>query len=87
MERGAGAGEPVRVWPGGERAAPSEFVWRGQRYLVRSAEPEDAAGSVFGRTPLRFRVRTTSGLRCILAHDLRAGLWRMDRLVPSGGRR
>jgi hypothetical protein len=93
IERGAGAGEPIDVWPSQAGAAPTEFVWRGQRYRVRAVEPWPALSlpkggpRVPGAGARRFRVRTTSGLSCVLAQDLARGAWRMDRLVPSGGGR
>jgi hypothetical protein len=85
LERGAGAGEPIHVWPTHAHAAPLEFVWRGKRYRVRSLEA-DAGDSRSTRLGLRrFRVRTTSGLSCVLAQETVGGAWRIDRLVPSGG--
>jgi len=78
------AGEPVRVWPavGG---APHEFIWRGQRFRVRSVEREGAGRAVAGAWVLRYRVRTRTGLRCVLTQDPSAGTWRMDRLMAAGG--
>lgn len=87
IERGAGAGEPIDVWPSQAGAAPTEFVWRGQRYRVRAVELERGDRRVPGAGARRFRVRTISGLSCVLAQDLARGAWRMDRLVPSGGGR
>lgn len=87
IERGAGAGEPVHVWPAQEDAAPSEFVWRGRRYRVRALETAMGERSAPSSRWRRFRVRTTDGLACLLSHDVARGAWRMDRLIPSGGGR
>jgi len=87
IERNAGAGETVRVWSRAPSVAPEEFIWRGRRYLVRSIESERG-----GRAPVwggmrRFRVRTTTGLSCILAQDPALGGWKMDRVLSHGGGR
>jgi hypothetical protein len=87
IERGAGAGEPIHVWPPHGNAAPAEFVWRGRRYRVRALETDPGDGQGQGGTSRRFRVRTTSGLSCVLSQDVGGGAWRMARLVSSGGGR
>jgi len=87
IERGAGVGEPIHVWPAYGSTAPAEFVWRGRRYRVRALQAARGERSTPGSTSRRFHVRTTSGLSCVLAHDVDGGAWRMDRLLPSGGER
>ena len=87
IERSAGAGETVHVWQRTPSLAPAEFIWRGQRYLVRSVESEQGNRPTVRGGLRRFRVRTTSGLRCVLAQDPSLGLWRMDRVVSPGGGR
>jgi hypothetical protein len=87
IERGAGVGEPIHVWPTHEDAAPSEFVWRGRRYRVRALEAAVGNRGLPAGRWRRFRVRTTDGLACFLSHDVAGGAWRMDRLIPSGGGR
>jgi hypothetical protein len=86
IERHAGAGEPVHVWPSQAESAPSEFVWRGKHYRVRALEAVTGQRRGPAGGARRFRVRTTSGLSCVLTHDGPGG-WRMDHLVPSGGGR
>jgi len=85
LERRAGAGDPIHVWPAHSEAAPSEFVWRGHRYRVRTLEPAASPVRGAGTASRRFHVRTTSGLACVLSHD--GSRWRLDRLIPSGGGR
>lgn len=87
MGRGAGAGEPIHVWPSQAGMAPAEFVWRGRRYRIRAVEAAGGEAPPASGTSRRYHVRTTNGLACILSHDAGAGSWRMDRLVPSGGGR
>lgn len=87
IERSAGAGEPVHVWQSAPSVAPLEFIWRGQRYLVRSVETELGTRTVVRGGLRRFHVRTTSGLRCVLAQDPALGSWRMHRVVSPGGGR
>jgi hypothetical protein len=87
IERGAGAGEPIHVWMMQGNAAPSEFVWRGRRYRVRAMEASPGDSPTVGGSPRRFRVRTTSGLSCVLSQDVPGGAWRIDRLVSAGGGR
>ncbi len=86
IERSAGAGETVHVWQRARSVAPEEFIWRGQRYLVRSVESELGRPGFAGGVR-RLRVRTTNGLHCVLAQDPALGSWKMDRVVPSGGGR
>lgn len=57
---------------------PLEFTWRGRRHRVREASA--VAGARQG-----LRCRTESGLRCLLAHDAARGVWRLERIYPSGG--
>jgi hypothetical protein len=85
LERGAGTGEPIHVWPNHARAAPLEFVWRGRRYRVRSLEAEAGERRSPHRGLRRFRVRTTDGLSCVLAQETIGGAWRIARLVSPGG--
>ena len=87
VSRGAGAGEPVHVWPSQTGAAPTEFVWRGRRYRIRAVKAATGEARPSDQTARRFHVRTTSGLSCVLSQDAPEGSWRMDRLVPSGGGR
>ncbi|MGH2606224.1 MAG: hypothetical protein ACRDG5_06500 [Anaerolineales bacterium] len=58
---------------------PLEFTWRGRRHRVREATAVQA-----GARP-GLRCRTESGLRCLLAHDPAAGVWRLERIFPPGG--
>jgi hypothetical protein len=85
IERGAGVGEPIHVWSSRASSAPSEFVWRGRRYRVRSLEAARGEPQTRGAASRRFCVRTTSGLSCVLTQDVAGGAWRIDRLVSSGG--
>jgi hypothetical protein len=85
LSRGAGAGEPVHVWLRPDGDVPEEFVWRGQRHRVRAVEPDGSSGASRRKGLRRLRVRTSSGLRCILVHDPGFGSWRMDRLIAAGG--
>ena len=87
IERSAGAGEAVHVWQRAASDAPAEFIWRGQRYLVRSVETEQGKRTALQGGSRRFHVRTTSGLRCVLAQDPAMGSWRMHRVVSPGGGR
>jgi hypothetical protein len=86
VERSPGAGEPVHVWPALGGSTPTEFVWRGRHYRVRALEPALSHHRRSGGVPRRFRVRTTSGLSCVLSHDGTGG-WRIDRLIPTGAAR
>ncbi len=87
IERSAGAGEAVHVWQRARSGAPEEFIWRGRRYLVRSVESDQVSRPPVAGGVRRLRVRTTSGLQCILAQDPALGSWKMDRVVSSGGGR
>lgn len=87
MSRGAGAGDPVHVWLRPEADVPEEFVWRGQRHRVRAVEAERNPGGLRLKGLRRLRVRTSSGMRCILVEDAGIGSWRMDRLIAAGGSR
>jgi hypothetical protein len=87
LERKPGAGEPIHVWPSRGGLTPSEFVWRGRRYRVRALEAAPREPGTPGAVRRWFRVRTTSGLSCVLTQDVAGGAWRIDRLVPSGGGR
>jgi hypothetical protein len=85
LGRHAGAGEAIHVWQADRSLAPQEFIWRGRRYLVRSVESDGYARTATKDSAHRYRIRTTSGLRCILRHDAALGSWRMDRVVSGGG--
>jgi hypothetical protein len=87
MERGAASGEPVHVRLRGPQGAPEEFVWRGQRYQVRAVEALERSGGTHRSVPLQFRVRTATGLRCVISQDAYRGFWRIERVLPTGGRR
>lgn len=81
---GAGAGDPVHVWLRDGAGVPEEFVWRGQRHRIRTAEPLPPA---LGRSKpgRRYQIRTLSGMRCVLLQDAGVGSWRIDRMMAPGG--
>ena len=77
-----GIGEFIHVRRDEPRQAPREFFWRGSRHEVRSWEGRPpAAGRRDGQR--LYRVRTSTGLRCMLSEDVGRGLWRLERILQS----
>jgi hypothetical protein len=77
-----GMGERVRVVAAGAEV-PAEFTWRGRRHRIRTIEALRVEPAHPGLRNLR--CRTDAGLRCWLAHDARRGIWRIERILPTGG--
>jgi hypothetical protein len=83
-----GGGELVQVLSRTSSGFPADFTWRGRRHVVRLVESYRGAGGGrgAGRPGRRvYRLRTISGMRCLLSMDPRSGLWRMERVLPGGG--
>lgn len=83
-----GSGEVIRVGDSAPAGVPVEFTWRGRRYAVRAVDnyqtPKPGGrGKRLDRAT--FRIRTTSGLRCLVSVDVSRGLWCMERVLPNGG--
>ncbi len=90
-----GHGEIVLVDSSGPGRSPRAFIWRGRRYQVldmqpaRRSPPAGRQPSVAGRggwSSYRsrldlVRLRTSSGMRCILSCDVGRDLWRMERVL------
>lgn len=77
-----GIGELIHVPRQDTRHPPLEFFWRGNRHQVRSW---DSPGEAHGRRDNRrlYRIRTATGLRCMLSEDVGRGLWRLERILTT----
>jgi len=86
-----GFGELVRVVPSARGVLPVEFTWRGRRHRVQSVEGyrTESKRRQTGVVQRRFyRLRTRSGLRCLLSQDVVHDIWHMEHvLVNRGGER
>jgi hypothetical protein len=82
-------GEMVRVDSSPSCMYPVEFTWRGRRYRVMSIEAyrtdnQQCCGGVAHRRI--FRLRTASGMRCLLSQDVARETWYVEKiLIGSGG--
>jgi hypothetical protein len=79
-----GRGELIHVESRIGELLPRSFRWRGERHSVRQVESTSPASSIrragtADETVLA--IRTSSGLRCILKHDLKTDTWRMMQVV------
>ncbi len=77
-------GEPIHVPRETNRWAPVEFFWRGNRHLIRSWEARPPASRDKGRR--FYRVRTATGLRCMVSEDPGRGQWRLEKVLAPSGR-
>lgn len=86
MRRGIVIREPVQVHQTMQGNWPKTFMWRGRRHRVRQWEM--AAGRQAEREVGRrlYRVRTATGLRCVLSHDLVSQIWRIEWIRAHAGR-
>ena len=86
-----GFGEIVRVVPSTRGVLPIEFTWRGRRHCVQSIEGyrmenKRRQTGVFQRR--LYRLRTRSGMRCLLSQDVAHDIWHLEHvLVSRGGER
>lgn len=79
-----GIGERIHVPKESIRLAPREFYWRGNRHVIRTWEAQPQTASLAQGRRL-YRVRTVSGLRCMLSEDPGRGQWRLEKLLPPAG--
>ncbi len=79
-----GIGEPIHVPKETDRRAPIEFFWRGSRHVIRTWEARPS-GSSRDKGRRFYRVRTATGLRCMLSEDPGRGQWRLEKVLPSSG--
>jgi hypothetical protein len=90
MLKHLGVGEMVRVVPKGRGKIPVEFTWRGTRHLIRRIEGyrREYHHRQGGVSELRyFHLRTSSGMRLMLAQDVDQGAWHVAGvLMDQGGR-
>ena len=77
-----GIGEFIHVRREEPRQAPREFFWRGSRHEVRSWEGRPRAALRRDGRRL-YRVRTSTGLSCMLSEEVGRGLWRLERILNS----
>jgi hypothetical protein len=77
-----GMGERVQVAVAGQ-GVPAEFTWRGRRHRIRAIEALRVESGRPGHRNLR--CRTDAGLRCWLAHEAGRDIWRIERVLPTGG--
>ncbi len=83
-----GFGELVHIARLSYGEIPAEFTWRGRRHVVRVVEDlrlerSDAHRS---RSPRRLlRLRTSSGMRCLLSEDRNRGVWKLERVLGGQG--
>jgi hypothetical protein len=84
-------GELVRVIPVASGIFPVEFTWRGRRHRVRSVERFDTETKPRHNGVMRrrlFRLRTASGMRCLLSQDIERETWHLEKvLIGRGGAR
>lgn len=81
-------GELVRVIPVASGTFPTEFTWRGKRHRVRSVERFDTETRQrrSGVTRRRlFRLRTASGMRCLLSQDIERETWHLEKVLMGRG--
>lgn len=82
-------GELVRVIPMATGAFPIEFTWRGRRHRVRSVEGFNTEIKPRHKGVIRrrlFRLRTASGMRCLLSQDVERRTWHLEKvLIGRGG--
>ena len=86
-----GFGELVRVVPSARGVLTIEFTWRGRRHRVQSVEGYRTESKLrqTGVAQRRFyRLRTKSGMRCLLSQDVANDIWHLEHvLVSQGGER
>ncbi len=83
-----GFGETLWVAASAGDALPAEFTWRGRRHRVRRIERfrMETYPSRNGLVRRRFfRLRTASGMRCLVSQDVDRDTWRMEKVVTSRG--
>jgi hypothetical protein len=82
-------GELVRVVPMAFGIFPTEFTWRGRRHRVRSVERFDTETELCHNGVMRrrlYRLRTASGMRCLLSQDIERETWHLEKvLIGRGG--
>jgi hypothetical protein len=79
-------GEFVHVARKRKSGIPDEFLWRGRRHRIRRLEScRDERRRTRDATRLHrlFLIRTTSGLRCVISHDVDGDTWRMEHMYPT----
>jgi hypothetical protein len=81
----------VRVASSSQCVYPVEFTWRGRRFRVVSVETyrTDSQQGCYGVAQRRiFRLRTASGMRCLLTQDVDRDTWHVEKVLKgSGGER
>lgn len=85
-----GRGEVVQILLPARGGIPTAFIWRGRRHLVRAVEACEAESrrtSSGSERRRKIRLRTASGMRCLLSHDLRRSRWQMEGVLNGGGQR
>jgi hypothetical protein len=81
-----GAGERIRVGKGTAAGLPKDFTWRGRRHEARAVEVcRDWGGRGQGARKRILRLRTATGMRCLLSLDPRDGSWRIEQVLPATG--
>lgn len=81
-------GELVRVVPLTCGKFPLEFTWRGRRHRVRSVEGFHTETRSRRHGVIRrrlFRLRTASGMRCLLSQDVERETWHLEKVLFSRG--
>jgi hypothetical protein len=85
--RRLGAGELIHVSARRAASTPIAFTWRGRHYRIAGFEPLHSwFCTARGRDPARlYQVRTSEGLRAVLAHDPTHGRWKMEAVLDGHG--
>lgn len=82
-------GERVSVMRPTASGVPHSFTWRGQRHWVQAVEASKVSGRM-GNAHISeqevYQLRTMTGMRCTLTHDPDQGIWRLERIMNSGGK-
>jgi hypothetical protein len=81
--------ELVTVMPLIHGKFPLEFTWRGCRHRVRSIESFHSKTISHRNGVIRrrfFRLRTASGMRCLLSQNVERETWHLEKvLIDQGG--
>ncbi|HEY44146.1 MAG TPA: hypothetical protein G4O11_09210 [Anaerolineae bacterium] len=68
---------------------PLEFTWRGRRHRVRSVESFHTETKSHRNGVIQrrfFRLRTASGMRCLLSQEVERETWHLEKvLINQGG--
>jgi hypothetical protein len=82
-------GERVSVLRPASSNVPQSFTWRGQRHWVQVVEASKVSGRKQNAQISEqevYQLRTVTGMRCTLTHDPVQGIWRMERIMNTGGK-